>query len=91
MLTALYIFLFLAFVAGLIRVFRRRRGFGWLIGLELLAAAASLGAMGYFDALSQREAMVGWAYFSEVFSSLCAAVCFGVLTLITVVLRLLRK
>ena len=91
MLTALYVFAFLVLLLGLIRAFRHRRRFGVLVPLDFLAAAGALGAMWYFDTLSAREAMVGWAYFSEVFASLCASVCFVVLGLITLVLWLLRK
>ena len=91
MLTALYMILFLVLVLGLVRAFRLRRGFGRLILAELICAAGALGGMWYFDTLTARESMIGWAYFSEVFTSLCAAVCFCLLVLITAVIWLLRK
>jgi len=91
MLAIGYVLIFLLELAGLVRAFRLRRGFGLLVFLDLGIAAAALAAMKYFDQLSARNTAAGWAYFPEAFSSLCAAVGFGLLGLITAAVWLLRK
>ena len=91
MLALIYVLIFLLALGMLIRSVRIKRGFGPAVLLDLVAAAAALVAMGYYDRLSQRNALAGWAYFPEVFSSLCAAVVFGLLALVGVAIWLLRR
>ena len=91
MLTVVYILLFLLQLLGLVRGIRRNRGLGLLAVLDLAAAAAALGLMGYYDALSARGSMTGWAYFPEVFASLCAAAAFALMALAALVFYLIEK
>ena len=91
MLKLLYFLLFAAQVWGLIRCFRVRKGLGKLALCNAASLLLALVLLWYYDTLPGYGMMPGFAYFSEVFTSLCAAVVFFVLTLVTTLCWLLRK
>ena len=83
MLAFFYILIFALQLFLLIRCFRRRTGWGKLLALNIGSTLISGGLIWYFDHLSNTVAMAGWAYFAEVFYSLCACGGFFLLTLIS--------
>ena len=91
MLKVLYIVLFAAQVFGLVRCFRAGKGLGKLALCNLASVVLSGGLVWYYDTLPGYGIMPGFAYFPEVFASLCAAVAFFLLTLVTTLCWLLRK
>lgn len=91
MLGWIYGLLFLWQVFWLIQAWRRKGGWGRLLVLNIGATVLSFGAMWYFDTLPGFGMMPGWAYFTEVFYSLCAGAVYFLLTLISALCALLRK
>ena len=83
MLAFFYILIFALQLFLLIRCFRRRTGWGKLLALNIGSILISGGLIWYFDHLSNTVAMAGWAYFTEVFYSICACGGFFLLTLIS--------
>ena len=91
MLLAGYILIFALQVFLLVRSFKSRVGWGRLLILDILSVVLALGCMWYFDTLPGYGIMPGWAYFAEVFYSLCAALVYGIQTLVAVLGLLLWK
>ena len=89
MLAVIYVLLFLLQLFLLVRCFRRRTGWGLQLALNIASTVISGGLIWYFDRLSNTVAMAGWAYFMEVFYSICACGGFFLLTLISTVGSLL--
>ncbi len=69
----------------------RGKGWGRLLVLNIAATVLAFGVMWYFDTLPGYGMMPGWAYFAEVFYSLCAGVVYFLLTLISALCALIRK
>ena len=91
MLAVIYIAIFALQLFLLIRCFRRRTGWGKLLLLNIGATVLACTLGWYFDTLPGYGMMPGWAYFAEVFYSLCAALVFGIQSLVTTLGLLLRK
>ena len=91
MLGFLYVLLFAAELGWLIRSFRVKARFWPVITANLLSIALSVFLLWYFDTLPGYGMMPGFAFFPEVFASLCALAAFTVLTLVTLLCLLLRK
>ena len=91
MLAVIYILLFVLQVFLLIRCFRSRSGWGKLLILNFAASALACGMAWYYDSLTGTVALAGWAYFREVFYSLCAALVYGLQILIAFLGMMLRK
>ena len=91
MLAWIYGFFFAAEVFLLVRNLRRHNGLGILLILNALSIALSAFLLWYFDTLPGYGLFAGFAYFPEVFASLCAIVAFTVLTLVTLLIWLLQK
>ncbi len=91
MLIAIYGIVFLWQIFWLVQAFRLRKGWGKLAILEAVSIAAAFGCMWYFDTLPGYGTIPGWAYFPEVFYSLCAGCVYLLTGLITLALWLFRK
>ena len=91
MLAWVYAILFAAEVFLLVRNLRKHRGLGLLLILNGASIALSAFLMWYFDTLPGYGIMPGFAYFPEVFYSLCAIVVFTVLTFVTLLIWLVKK
>lgn len=91
MLGFIYATSFILQVFLLIRSFRARRSIGKLLIGNSLSIAAACFLLLYFDNLPGYGMMLGFAYFPEVFYSLCAAAAFAVLTLVTFLLWLYQR
>lgn len=91
MLLAVYILIFALQVFLLVRCFKSRAGWGKLLILDIASVVLALGCMWYFDTLPGYGIMPGWAYFAEVFYSLCAGAVYVLMTLICILCALLRK
>ena len=91
MLGWMYVFLFGAELFLLIRTCRRKLRFWPVLTVNLLTVALSVFLLWYFDTLPGYGMMPGFAFFPEVFASLCAAAAFTLLTFVTLLCRLLRK
>lgn len=91
MLSWIYALLFGLQVVWLIRTCRRKGKFWPVLMVNVLSAVLSGFLMWYFDTLPGFGFMPGFAYFAEVFASLCAAAAFTVLAFVTLLCRLLRK
>lgn len=83
MLGWFYVLFFALQVFLLIRSFRAKRGLGKLVILNLVSVLLACFLLWYFDTLPGYGMMPGFAFFPEVFYSLCAAAVFAVLTLVT--------
>ena len=75
----------------LIRTCRRKLRFWPVLAGNLLTAVLSVFLLWYFDTLPGYGMMPGFAFFPEVFASLCAAAAFALLTFVTLLCWLLRK
>ena len=75
----------------LIRGFRRKRGLGKVLVLNILSIVLSCVLLWYFDTLPGYGIMPGFAYFPEVFASLCSIAAFTVLTFVTLLIWLMKK
>ena len=91
MLGWIYILFFLLQVFGLIRACVKKRSLKLLLIGNILSVLLSCFLLWYFDTLPGFGMMPGFAYFPEVFTSLCAGVAFAVLTLVTALIALIRK
>ena len=91
MLSWIYILLFVAQLGWLIRSCRLKLRFWPVMTANFLSVALSVFLLWYFDTLPGYGMMPGFAFFPEVFASLCAIAAFTVLTLVTLLCRLLRK
>ena len=91
MLAWVYAILFAAEVFLLVRNLRRQKGVGIVLILNVLTTAMAVFLMWYFDNLPGYGIMPGFAYFPEVFHSLCAAAVFTVLTFVTLLIWLMKK
>lgn len=91
MLSWIYGILFAMQIFILIRDCRRGGKLGWLLAGNLLSVAVSAFLLWYFDTLPGYGMMPGFAYFPEVFASLCAAAAFGILSVVTLLCLLFRK
>ena len=91
MIGILYGVLFVWQVIWLIGAIRRKKGWVRLLILCAMSMAAAFGCMWYFDVLPGYGIMPGWAYFQEVFYSLCAGVAYFIMTLIAALGALLQK
>ena len=91
MLAWIYAVLFAAEVFLLVRNLRKHRGLGLLLILNGASVALSAILMWYFDTLPGYGIMPGFAYFPEVFASLCAIAAFTVLTFVTLLIWLMKK
>ena len=89
MLGWIYAILFAAQVYLLIRTCRRRGKFWPVLTVNILSAALSGFLLWYFDTLPGYGLMPGFAFFPEVFASLCAAAAFTVLSFVTLLVWLL--
>ena len=87
----LYLIIFAAQVFWLLRVCMRKRKIWPVWTVNLLCAAVSGFLMWYFDTLPGYGIMPGFAYFPEVFASLCATAAFTLLSFVTLLCLLLRK
>ena len=85
-----YILLFALQVFWLIRTCIRKGRFWPVLTVNLLSAAVALFLLWYFDTLPGVGMVVGFAFFPEVFASLCAAAAFFLLSLVTLLCWLLR-
>ena len=83
MLGLCYIFIFALQVFWLIRACRGHGKIWPVTVCNLLSVLLSAVLLWYFDTLPGFGVMPGFAYFPEVFASLCAVVAFAVLTLIS--------
>ena len=91
MLAVIYVLLFLLQLFLLVRCFRRRSGWGKLLAVNIVSTVLAFGAMWYFDTLPGYGMAPGWAFFTEVFYSLCAGAAYFFLTLISALCALLRQ
>lgn len=64
---------------------------GKLFVLELLSALGAMGLMFLFDALPGSGMMPGLTWFAEVFYSLFAAIGYGALFLVSLVVRIVQS
>lgn len=90
MLGWLYVILFILQVFWLIRVCCRKGKYWPVLLGNVLSAALSVFLLWYFDTLPGYGMMPGFAFFPEVFASLCAAAAFTVLSFVTLLIWLLR-
>ena len=91
MLGLFYGLLFAVQLVHLIRAWRRKQPGKFLLAGNILSVLLSCFLLWYYDTLPGVGIMPGFAYFPEVFSSFCAAVCFGCPTLVTLLYRIFRK
>ena len=91
MLAWVYAILFAAEVFLLVRNLRKNKGLGIALILNALTTALAVFLMWYYDTLPGYGIMPGFAYFPEVFHSLCAAAVFTVLTFVTLLIWLMKK
>ncbi len=70
---------------------RKHKRIGLVLVANLLSAGLALFLLWYFDTLPGHGPMPGFAYFPEVFYSLCAAAAFAVLALITILCWLYHR
>ena len=87
----IYLILFAAQVLWLIRTCVRKERLWLVLTVNVLSVVLSVFLLWYFDTLPGYGMMPGFAYFPEVFASLLAAAAFTVLTIATLLCRLLRK
>ena len=90
MLGWIYGLLFALQVFWLIRVCLRNGKFWPVLTANGLSAVLSGFLLWYFDTLPGFGIMPGFAFFPEVFASLCAALVFTLLSFVTLLLWLLR-
>ena len=90
MLSWIYFLLFALQVFWLIRTCVRKGKFWPVLTVNILSAAISGFLLWYFDTLPGYGMMPGFAFFPEVFASLCAAAAFLLLTFVTLLCWLLR-
>jgi hypothetical protein len=62
-----------------------------VLTVNVLSAALSAVLLWYYDTLPGYGIMPGFAYFPEVFASLCAAAAFVLLTIVTLLCWLIRN
>lgn len=74
MLGFVYIILALWQTVWLVLAVKNKRGWIKLLILSALSTVLAFGCMWYFDTLPGYGIMPGWAYFAEVFYSLCAGI-----------------
>ena len=86
----IYLILFGAELFWLIRSCIRKGKFWPVLTANVLSAIVSAVAMWYFDTLPGYGIMPGFAFFPEVFASLCATAAFVVLSVVTLLCWLLR-
>lgn len=91
MLGWIYGIFFVLQVFLLTRSCRRGGKLGWLLAGNLLSVAVSAFLLWYFDTLPGFDMIPGFAYFPEVFASLCAAAAFGLLAVVTLLCLVLRR
>lgn len=91
MIGIFYAALFVWQVMWFVSAIRRKKGWVRLLILCAMSMAAAFGCMWYFDVLPGYGIMPGWAYFQEVFYSLCAGVAYFIMTLIAALGALLQK
>ena len=91
MLGWIYLILFILQVFWLIRVSIRKEKFWPVLITNVLFIVLSVILLWYFDTLPGYGLMPGFAFFPEVFASLCAAAAFALLTFVTLLCWLLRK
>jgi hypothetical protein len=91
MLKWCYILLFTLEVLWLIRTCCRKGKFWPVLTVNVLSAALSAVLLWYYDTLPGYGIMPGFAYFPEVFASLCAAAAFVLLTFVTLLCWLIRN
>lgn len=91
MLSWVYVILFALQVLWLIRAWRVKRGIGRVLVCNILSIGLACFLLWYFDTLPGYGLMPGFAYFPEVFCSLCAAVVFAVLALASFLCWLYHK
>jgi len=90
MLGWIYGILFFLEVFWLVRTGRRKKRVWPVLVCNVLSVGLSLVLLWYYDTLPGFGMMPGFAYFPEVFCSLCAAAAFAVLTLVTLLYWLFR-
>jgi len=90
MLKWCYILLFAVEVLWLVHTCRRKGKFWPVLTVNVLSAVLSGFLLWYFDTLPGFGMMPGFAYFPEVFASLCAAAAFTLLAFVTLLCWLLR-
>ena len=88
MIGIFYAALFVWQVLWFVSAIRRKKGWVRLLILCAVSMAVAFGCMAYFDNL---PTMTAWAYFQEVFYSLCAGVAYFIMTLIAALGALLQK
>ena len=91
MLGWIYLILFALQVLWLIRTCIRKRKFWPVLTANALSIVLSVFLLWYFDTLPGFGLIPGFAFFPEVFASLCAAAAFTVLSFVTLLCWLLRK
>ena len=91
MLGWIYGLLFALEVFWLIRTCRRKGKLWPVFTVNVLSVVLSAFLLWYFDTLPGYGIMPGFAYFPEVFYSLCAIVVFTVLTFVTLLIWLVKK
>lgn len=90
MLGWIYLVLFVLQVGFLIRTCRRKGKFWPVLTVNILSVVLSAFLLWYFDTLPGYGMMPGFAFFPEVFASLCAAAAFTVLVFVTLLCWLLK-
>ena len=91
MLGWVYIFLFALQVYWLIRSCIGRKRIWPVLMANVFCICLSCFLLWYFDTLPGYGMMPGFAFFPEVFASLCSAAAFAVLSIVTLLCLLLRK
>ena len=91
MLGWIYFVVFALQVFWLIKACLKKRSLKLLLVGNVFSILLSGFLLWYFDTLPGFGMMPGFAYFPEVFASLCAIVAFTVLTVITFFCRLYRR
>ena len=91
MLGWIYAVLFALQVFWLVWACRKHQKIWPVLVGNVLSIALSAFLLWYFDTLPGFGMMAGFAYFPEVFSSLCAIVAFTMLTFVTLLCWLFRR
>lgn len=93
MLFSAYVLLLIAQIVLLIFAVRKPERNLWppLFGFELVSLLGAAGLMLLFDALPGKGFMPGLTWFAEWFYSLLAAGTYGIMLLLTAVLRIRKK
>ena len=91
MLGFVYIVLALWQLIWLVLAIKNKRGWVRLLVLSALSTALAFGCMWYFDTLPGYGIMPGWAYFAEVFYSLCAGIVYLLVSVIALLCTIFYK